>query len=126
MSDPVTIIGELEDLTGRLDTASREIYKLQEELAPIEEQIDDLRNDLLTALIDEYEADENKRLPGEDVRNALVTKQMREEEPVLFGNHRRKQKELDRMERRAKRIERQINSKQSTLSWLKTEAQAVS
>lgn len=54
VSDPVTIIGQLEDLTSRLDTASRSIYKLQEELAPLEERIDDLFNDLLTTLLADH------------------------------------------------------------------------
>lgn len=124
MSDAVTIIGELEDLTHRLDKASKEIYKLQVELDPLDEYIDDALNDLLTALIDDYE-ESDKRLPGEDVRNAIIRKRLREQEPLKFGEHRRKTKELDRLERRAKRIERQISSKQSSLSYLKTEAQAV-
>lgn len=123
MSDPVTIISDLEDLTGRLDKASRDLYLKQEEFEKVAENYDDAFNDLLIALLDEYETSE-KRLPGEDVRNALVIKKLRDTEPSLFGQHRRLKAELDRMERRAKRIEKEVNAKQSILSYLKTEAMA--
>lgn len=123
MSDAVILINELDDLTTRLDNAGKEIYRLQEELQPTQEDFDDTFNDLLVALLDSYEA-EGKRLPGEDVRNALVTKQMRTEHAELYGRHRRLRGELDRKERLAKSIERQISSKQSSLSYLKTEAMA--
>jgi hypothetical protein len=117
-------MGDLNDLTTRLDTASRELYALHAEFEPIAEQWDDVWNDILMTLVAEYE-DQGKRLPGEDVRNAIVIKRMREEEPILFNNHRRLKAKIDRGERRAKQIEREIFAKQSILSYLKTEAQAV-
>lgn len=124
MSDGATVISDLEDLTSRLDTASRELYKLQTDFDSIAERYDDTFNDFLTGLLSEYE-DEGKRLPGEDVRNAIITKLLREQEPLLFGQYRRMRKELDRGERRAKQIERQISSKQSILSYLRVESQAI-
>ena len=124
MSDGLTISGELDELSTELGALATEIYTLEEELKEIDEQRDDHFNDLLTALYYEYEADEKRRLPGEDVRNALVIHQMRQEEPLLFGQHRRKHKELDRLERKARRLEKRISSKQSQLSYLKTEAMA--
>lgn len=118
-------MGELDDLTSRLDTASKELYRKELEFEPVAEEYDDARNDLLIALLNEYE-DSEKRLPGEDVRNALVTKRLRTENPSLFGKYRRLRAEIDRGERRAKRIEKAISAKQSNLSYLKTEAMATS
>ena len=123
MSDPVALIGALQELTGSLDKASRTLYKLQLDYDETAERYDDAFNDRLVALLSKYE-DEEKRLPGEDVRNALVTKQLRDTEPELFGHYRRLKAELDRGERRCKRIEKAISSYQSQLSYLKTEAQA--
>ena len=125
MSDPVTLMGELNDLAAALDEASRQLYKLQRDFDKTAELYDDTFNDLLVALLDRYE-EEDKKLPGEDVRNALVTKQLRDVEPELFGHYRRLRNELNRGNKRAKRIETQITAKQSVLSYLKTEASAVS
>lgn len=126
MSDGAIVVGELEDLSTRLGNASTEIYRLQEEFAPVEERWEDTRNDLLTTILDEYEeADPPKRLPGEDVRNAMVIKRFRKEEPLLYGEYRRKKAELERAERLAKSIQQQVIAKQSVLSWLKVEMQAV-
>ena len=124
MSDPVTLMGELNDLAAALDKASRTLYKLQQDFDKTAELYDDTFNDLLVALLDRYE-EEDKKLPGEDVRNALVTKQLRDVEPELFGHYRRLRNELNRGNKRAKRIETQITAKQSVLSYLKTEASAV-
>ncbi len=123
MTDPGTVMTDLQDRTASLDVASKALYTLQEQYQAVEEEYDDLFNDLLVALLARYENGE-RRLPGEDVRNALVIKQIRDEAPALYGRHRRLKAELDRGERRAKRIERQISSLQSLLSMLKTEAQA--
>ena len=125
MSDPVTLMGELNDLAASLDEASRQLYKLQRDFDKTAELYDDTFNDLLVALLDRYE-EEDKKLPGEDVRNALVRKQIREAEPELFGHYRRLRNELNRGNKRAKRIETQITAKQSVLSYLKTEASAIS
>ena len=125
MSDPVTLMGELNDLAAALDEASRQLYKLQRDFDKTAELYDDTFNDLLVALLDRYE-EEDKKLPGEDVRNALVTKQLRDVEPELFGHYRRLRNELNRGNKRAKRIETQITAKQSVLSYLKTEASAIS
>lgn len=124
MSEPAQIMSELDVLTAELGQATTDLYNKQEEFDKLAELYDDTFNDCLTTLLDEYESDEKRRLPGEDVRNALVTKTMRKEEPLLFGQYRRMKKELDREERRTKRLEKQINARQSQLSWLKTEAQA--
>ena len=124
MSDGAVVVGELEDLSTRLGTASTTIYQLQEEFAEVEERHQDTWNDLLMTILDEYEESE-KRLPGEDVRNAMVTKKFRAEEPILYGEYRRKKAELERAERLAKSIQQQVIAKQSVLSWLKVEAAAV-
>ena len=118
-------MGELNDLAAALDEASRQLYKLQRDFDKTAELYDDTFNDLLVALLDRYE-EEDKKLPGEDVRNALVKRQLREAEPELFGHYRRLRNELNRGNKRAKRIETQITAKQSVLSYLKTEASAVS
>lgn len=123
VSEPVVIISELQEFSLRLNNASQDLYKLQVDFDEVAEKYDDCFNDLLTALLDDYE-EAGKRLPGEDVRNALVTKKMREEDPILFGQYRRLRKELDRKERLTKSIEKQISARQSQLSYLKTEAQA--
>ena len=131
-------MNELRDLTERLDTAGKQVYSLQTEVDELEEQLDpvtveyeEVFNDLLTTLIDNHEAD-GKKLPGEDARNALVTRQMRLEHGDLYGRHKRlttdlakKRRELKRKEKFAQNIQSQIMSKQSSLSYLKTEMQAV-
>jgi predicted nucleic acid-binding Zn-ribbon protein len=124
MSDPGTLMGHLTELTGSLDEASKALYKLQRDLDEVTEEYEDSFNDRLCALVDQHEAD-GKKLPGEDVRNALVTRQLRLEHGDTYGRYRRLKAELDRGERRCKRIEKQISSYQSQLSFLKTEAQAV-
>jgi hypothetical protein len=124
MSDGLTVMGELTDLSARLDKASRELYRLREELAPVVERWDDVWNDLLVSLVEDYK-DSGERLPGEDVRNAMVTKRFREQEPILFGQRRRIESEIDRVDRRAKHLQDEISARQSILSYLRTEAQAV-
>lgn len=124
MSDPVQILGELHDATERLDAASKELFRLQQAFDEVKANFDDAFNDYLATLIDKYE-DEGKRLPGEEARHSLVVKQMRNEEPLLFGQHRRLRDELARKHALAKSIERAISSYQSQLSYLKTEAMAI-
>jgi hypothetical protein len=124
MSDGLTVMGELTDLSARLDKARRELYRLREELAPVVERWDDVWNDLLVSLVEDYK-DSGERLPGEDVRNAMVTKRFREQEPILFGQRRRIESEIDRVDRRAKHLQDEISARQSILSYLRTEAQAV-
>jgi len=123
MADPIAVLGTLNDLASRLDEASRELFRLHEQHEQTAANYDDTTNDVLCGLVDEYEQSE-KRLPGEDVRNAIVTKHLREQEPILFGNYRRERAKIDRYERRAKRIEREIDAQRSILSFLKTEAEA--
>lgn len=126
MTDPVAIIGELQSLTASLDEASKQLYTLEKNFGEVEEEFDDVFNDLLVAYVAPYEEEDGKlkRLPGEDVRNAIITKQIRKEHPDLFGRYRSLRKELERGEKRCKRIERQIGSYQSQLKSLATEAGA--
>lgn len=120
-------MADLDKLSGELGHAQTDLYNKEEEFAPVAEHWDDLFNDLLTTLLSDYEDGDKKdqRLPGEDVRNALVVKKMRETEPILFGQYRRLKKEIDRKERWTKRLEKRISSKQSQLSFLKVEASAI-
>jgi hypothetical protein len=138
MSDGATLMNELRDLTERLDGAGKEVYRLQTELHELQvearettEEYDDRLTDLLVSLIDKYE-EEGKRPPGEEARNAIVKKQLRDAQPDLFGHKRRLDRELAKKEDELKRktllagnIQSQIMSKQSSLSYLKTEMQAV-
>ena len=125
MSDPVAVLGKLQDLASRLDVASKSIYTMDEKLAGIEVDYDDTRNDILVKLIAEYERSDT-RLPGEDVRNALVTNRLREQEPDLYKSVRNLRAKISRYERRARRIEREIDAQRSVLSFLKTEVEATS
>ena len=123
MSDPSTLKEELAELAARLDTAARELYKLDKEAEQVDTNYEDTWNDLLVALVDDHEANE-KRLPGEDVRNAIITKQIREADPILYGNHRRLRREIERSEKFCKRLEREIEAKRSLLSFAKIELEA--
>lgn len=123
MSDPPTLMAELDDLAKRLDAASRELYIKEEAFGPVEEQFDEVWDELLIDLVDQYE-EEGKR-SSEDIRKARVRRLIRGQYPDLFKQHKELRDAINRIEKRAKRIERQVSSKQSQLSFLKTEVQAV-
>lgn len=126
MTEPVVVMGELQDLTGSLDEASKQLYRIESQRDEVESEYDDLYNDLLVTFVAPYEKDDGKleRLPGEDVRRAIITEQIRKEHPELFGTYRRLSKELERGEKRVRRIEKQIGAKQSILKTLGIEASA--
>jgi predicted nucleic acid-binding Zn-ribbon protein len=139
MTEPVLVLGQIQDLTKSLDTASKELYRVEREADQVAEAFEDVQvewdesfEDRLIAFVEPYT--ENgiiKRIPGEDVRNAFITNAIREQDPELYGRyrrlqsaHNRKKAELKRGKDRAARIEAQISALQSVLSMLKTELQA--
>lgn len=123
MSDPMTVRGELNDLALALGQQTTELYSLRERFATLAAQYDDLFSDLLVELNEEY-ARSTKRLPGEDVREALITQKIREQEPDLYGKYRSLKAEIDRKERREQRTKDRLEAKRSELSSLKVEFEA--
>lgn len=127
MSDGTVVRNELSALDALLDEHGKDLDQTQQNFDLISERFDAIWNDLLVEFIEPYKDEDGKlsRLPGEDVRNALITKRMREEHPTIFDQYHRLKNELNRLEKKGKRIERLMYSKQTSLSWLKTEAQAI-
>lgn len=127
MSDGAVVRSELSALDAVLDIHGKELDQSQMEFDLISERFDAIWNDLVVEFVEPYKDEDGKlqRLPGEDVRNALITKRMREEHPTIFDQYHRLKNDLSRLEKKGKRIERLMYSKQTSLSWLKTEAQAI-
>ena len=124
MSDPIQVLTDLEGLSTDLGSLSNAIYQSRERFAQIEADYDDAYADALEQVVDLY-ARSDKRLPGEDVRNAMVKKQLREEQSQLLTNYRALKAKIDRDERKARRLENQIDALRSVLSFLNTEARAI-
>ena len=124
MSDPVAVLSQLEDLTVELGLLSNAIYQDRERFATIEAEFDDAYAYALDQIVTVY-ASSDKRLPGEDVRKSMVMKELREEQSDLLANYRQTKAKIDRDERKARRLENQIDGFRSVLSYLKTESEAI-
>lgn len=112
MSDVLDAIRKLSESAAELDRLSGRLAQVERELEPLQAWYDDYSENFVAGLFE----DDSKRLPGEDVRRALVHKDMREKEPEKFGHRRKLASESARIEKRIKALNREVDAQRSILS----------
>jgi len=116
--DVPAVMLKLDTLAAGLDTLSKELGDAERLRAVAEDAYEDFIDSYVAGL---YEASENKRLPGEDVRRSLAHKAM---PPELLGQYRTLTRRAERLRRRISDVKTQVDAHRSILSALKTELEA--
>lgn len=120
MADPVTVMTQLDDAALSLDKASKQLWKLNTELEPIEERYSAFVEEFEAELFDAYNKGEGK-WPGESTRVALAHRAMDDE---LRLTYRRLTRERKQTEKRIEHITTRVGALRSVLSALKVELEA--
>ena len=120
MTDVASAMATLEDLAHRLDLASRELYKVTEELEPIERKYREWIDDYEVGMYREAVESES-RLPSEKLRERLALSAMDHELREMFLTFTARR---ERMLRRIKDLGILIDAQRSLLSAYKVEVEA--
>ena len=120
MSDPAALLAAIDADCAALDKAGKALGEIITDLGDAEIRYGDRYDEEIALLVEEYEG---KRLPGEDVRRAVVHRRC----PDVREMHR----EVRRLERRkealeawGRKTEKALSGRQSELSFLRAEGQA--
>ena len=122
MSDRVECKDKLRQLAQRLDTLSRTLGGINNELRPIEEQYTDFIREHEAGLWDECERD-GKKLPGKEMRLTLALNEM---PTVLRGKYRELVSKRESLKQQIGNLKVEVDSWRSLLSAEKAELEAIS
>lgn len=122
VSEPATIMAELERLASELDTRTREQAQVERELEPLDAFYEEALNDFEVACWDEHVKNEAK-LPSAEMREKLARRTMPAD---VLSARSTKAAKRKRLERRVKALGTLIDAKRSALSAAKAELEAVS
>jgi predicted transcriptional regulator len=117
-AEPAQVMGKLDALAVELDQRSSALANTERELADVEDKYDAFYEDFIAGWFD---AEEGKRLPGEDVRRALAHRHLRKHDPELLGKYRELSRRRDRLKRRIETLGRAASAQQSILKALREE-----
>lgn len=118
MSDPVTIMAAIDADLEALDRIGRELDITLIQYHEADEVYDEAYEEELALLVEEYG---DKRLPGEDVRKALIHKRL---DPEIVRNRRRLERRVQRLTQEGRRHEKTLSGLQSELGFLRAEGNA--
>ncbi len=117
MNDPATLIHQIDADCSALDAVGKELGAKIKALGAAEIAYEDAYEDELAVLVEEY-ANGDQRLPGEDVRRALIHARIDRE---LYRVKRRLAREVQALEKYGRAKEKTLSGRQSELSFLKAE-----
>lgn len=116
MSDPITLMGQIDVDCAELDQIGKDLDTVLEALELAEASYEETFEAELAVLAEEHET--KGRLPGEEVRRAIIHKRI---DRGLYREVKRLSSLAKRLEARGRRIEKTLSGRQSELSFLKSE-----
>lgn len=120
MTDVPQLIGAIDADCQALDAAGKELGRVIRDLGEAEIAYGDRFDEELALLVEEHES---KRLPGEDVRRALIHRRCPDVQE-LSRQVRRLERRKDALEAWGRKTEKALSGRQSELGFLKAEGQA--
>ena len=118
--DPVSVLAGIDRNTAELDAAGRELGRVIDALGKAELAYGDAFEDAMVQLVEDYEG---KRLPGEDVRRALIHKD-KPDVRALYHAVRKLERRKDAVESWGRKVEKALSGRQSIMNGLKAEQSA--
>lgn len=118
MSDPARLIGAIDADCRALDAAGKELGAKLKQLAQAELAYGDAYEAELAVLVEEHHK-AGERLPGEDVRRALIHARI---DRALYRQQHQLRREVEALEKWGRMKEKTLSGRQSELSFLKAEA----
>jgi len=118
MSDPAQLMAAIDMDCRALDAAGKELGHKTKQLAEAELAYGDAFEAELAVLVEEHQAS-GERLPGEDVRRALIHARI---DRALYRAKHQLRREVEALEKWGRMKEKTLSGRQSELSFLKAEA----
>jgi hypothetical protein len=121
INSPAELQLEIDRLCRGLDAGARELGIRISELADAELSYGDIRDEALVQLFEDLDG---KRLPGEDIRRALIHRS-----PDVRERHhamRRLERRVEALEKWSRKVEKELSGRQSQLNSLLSEDRAAS
>jgi hypothetical protein len=122
VTEPATIMAELDQLAAELDKRTLEQAQVERELEPLDAFYEEALDDFEVACWDEHVKNEAK-LPSAEMRERLARRTM---PAAVLSSRSQKAAKRKRLERRTKALGTLIDAKRSSLSAAKAELEAVS
>lgn len=118
MPTPAEVMAFLTDGAAEMDQIGKDLEAAYLRLGEAEADWEEERDAALLEIVDEY-ARKAERLPGEDVRNALVRQRVGGDR---YRAYRRAKREAEGLEKKSRKLETAITARMSTLKGLQEEA----
>lgn len=116
LPSPGQVIEFLDTAAGELDSLGKQLEDAHIQLGDAEAEYEEKRDEATLAILEEYEGDPNRKLPGQDVRLALAHKRI---DFDIYVRYRKAKRLVEGLGARTRLLESAVNARQSTLRGLR-------